>query len=202
MKIALKLSDCERETLFELSVNHRWRDARARGLLLLDEGKHPREIAQQCGVSRQSLQLAACMGRERVGGLLGGHVGGRPPKLAASWLKTVTTLARQEALSLGQIAQRAEEIHGEPFPCSLGRLSVALKANAFSFKRTRMSLKKTRLPAIRGCCKRVERLEATGATGEMSIVLLLVSHVKSRQNFCAIARRKSSVQSSFFSMTG
>jgi transposase len=149
MKIALKLSDCERETLFELSVNHPWRDARlrARGLLLLNEGKHPREIAQQCGVSRQSLYNWRHVWEEKgVGGLLGGHVGGRPPKLSANWLETVTTLARQEALSLGQIAQRAEEIHGEPFPCSLGRLSVALKANAFSFKRTRMSLKKNEIP--------------------------------------------------------
>jgi hypothetical protein len=33
------------------------------------------------------------------------------------------------ALSFGQLS--AKEIHGEPFPCSLGRVSVALKAKVF-----------------------------------------------------------------------
>ncbi|HHW4679559.1 MAG TPA: helix-turn-helix domain-containing protein [Xylella sp.] len=57
MKIALKLSPCECETLFQLSINHPWRDARLRasGLLMLSKGEHPMAIGQQCGVSHQSI---------------------------------------------------------------------------------------------------------------------------------------------------
>lgn len=57
MKIALTLSPCEAETLFQLSINHPWRDARLRasGLLMLGKGEHPNAIGQQCGVSHQTV---------------------------------------------------------------------------------------------------------------------------------------------------
>ena len=57
MKIALILSPCECETLFQLSINHLWRDARLRasGLLMLSKGAHPIVIGRQCGVSHQTI---------------------------------------------------------------------------------------------------------------------------------------------------
>lgn len=48
MKIVLTLSPCECETLFQLSINHPWMDARlpASGLLMLSKGEHPTAIGQ------------------------------------------------------------------------------------------------------------------------------------------------------------
>lgn len=146
MKCTLKLTSCERETLFQLSINHPWRDARLRatGLLMLSKEEHPVTIAQQCGVRFQSVyNWRKAWERRGIAGLIGGHVGGRPKKLSDAWLETVCELARTEARSLRGLAQRAEEIHGAPFPLSLDRLGRILKINGFSFKRTRMSLKKT-----------------------------------------------------------
>ena len=146
MKIALSLSSCECETLFQLSLNHPWRDARLRaaGLLMLGKGEHPTAIAQQCGVSHQSIyNWRHAWERLGVVGLISGHAGGRPRKLSDAWLATVCELARSEALTLRGLVRRAEEIHGAAFPISLDRLGRILKSHGFSFKRTRMSLKKT-----------------------------------------------------------
>ena len=59
MKIALSLTPCECETLFQLSINHPWRDARLRasGLLMLGKGEHATAVAKQCGVSHQSIYI-------------------------------------------------------------------------------------------------------------------------------------------------
>lgn len=146
MKITLNLSPCECETLFQLSINHPWRDARLRasGLLMLSKGEHPTVISEQCGVSHQSIyNWRHAWEQEGIVGLIGGHAGGRPRKLNEAWLNTIGELARTEALTLRGLVQRAEEIHGESFPLSLDRLGRILKAQGFSFKRTRMSLKKT-----------------------------------------------------------
>lgn len=146
MKIALKLSPCECETLFQLSINHPWRDARLRAsaLLMLSKGEHPSAIGQQCGVSHQSIyNWRHAWEQDGLVGLISGHAGGRPKKLSEAWLTTVCELARTEALTLRGLVQRAEEIHGASFPLSLDRLGVILRKSGFSFKRTRMSLKKT-----------------------------------------------------------
>lgn len=142
----LILSPCEQETLFQLSINHPWRDARVRasGLLMLSKGEHPTVIGQQCGVSHQSIyNWRDAWEQTGIVGLIGGHAGGRPRKLNDAWMTTLTELVRTEALSLRGLAQRAEAIHGHPLPLSLGRLSIILRKSGFSFKRTRMSLKKT-----------------------------------------------------------
>jgi len=146
MKIALTLSTCECETLFQLSINHPWRDARVRalGLLMLSKGEHPMAIGQQCGVSHQSIyNWRHAWEQDGLVGLIGGHAGGRPRKLNEAWLTTVCELAQTQALTLRGIVQQAEVIHGATFPISLDRLGKILKQNGFSFKRTRMSLKKT-----------------------------------------------------------
>lgn len=146
MKITLTLSPCECETLFQLSINHPWRDARLRasGLLMLSKGEHPTAIGQQCGVSPQSIyNWRHGWAQDGLVGLISGHAGGRPRKLNAAWLATVCELARTQALTLRGIVQQAEVIHGTTFPISLDRLGRILKEHGFSFKRTRMSLKKT-----------------------------------------------------------
>ena len=57
MKITLTLTECESETLLQLTINHPWRDVRTRvvGLLLLNAKEHPTMIARKLGVSHQSI---------------------------------------------------------------------------------------------------------------------------------------------------
>jgi len=146
MKIELMLSESESETLLNLSINHGWRDVRVRGagLLRLGAGVHPNVIANEWGVSHQSIYNWRHAWEERgVVGLIGGHQGGRPLLLSAALIATVVDVASKEALTLKGIAHRVEAIHQCVFPCSLDTLGAALKAQGFSFKRTRWSLKKT-----------------------------------------------------------
>ncbi len=149
MKIKLTLTEGETETLVQMSINHPWRDARTRaaGMLMLSAKEHPTAIAQKLGVSHQSIYNWR-HGWEDAGiiGLMGGHTGGRPRSLPEAMLATAMTIARSEALTLKGIAERIEAAHHCPLPCSLDVLSVRLRANGFSFKRTRLSLKKTATP--------------------------------------------------------
>jgi len=149
MKINLTLTECETATLLQMSINHPWRDARTRaaGMLMLGAREHPTAIAQKLGVSHQSIyNWRHNWDALGITGLMGGHAGGRPRALSNEILDTAMTIARSEALTLKGIAERIETIHHCALPCSLETLSVRLRANGFSFKRTRLSLKKTGMP--------------------------------------------------------
>lgn len=146
VKIKLTLNECESETLLNLSIHHGWRDARGRGagMLLLASGTHPNVVAGKLGVSHQSIYNWRHAWEERgLIGLISGHQGGRPPALSAAMIATAVDAASAEALTLKGIAQRIETTHQCPLPCSQATLGKTLKAHGFSFKRTRMSLKKT-----------------------------------------------------------
>jgi transposase len=146
MKCVVELTEAEDQTLQQLSVNHRHRDARTRaaGVLLLGRRVKLTEIASKLGVSGQSVYNWAHAWREHgVCGLLTGHKGGRPRALSEGMLATATEVARTESMTLGQIARHIEVVHGEPMPCALETLSVALRREGFSFKRNRFSLKKS-----------------------------------------------------------
>ena len=58
---------------------------------------------------------------------LTGHKGGRPRALSEAMIATAIEAASAESMTLKQIAQRIEEVHGLPFPCRLETLSVALR---------------------------------------------------------------------------
>jgi transposase len=149
MKITLTLTECETETLVQMSINHPWRDARTRaaGMLMLSGKEHPTAIARKLGVSHQSIyNWRHDWEAWGITGLMGGHTGGRPRALSDEMLETAMTVARTEALTLKGIAERIEAVHHSPLPCSLETLSVRLRASGFSFKRTRLSLKKTATP--------------------------------------------------------
>ncbi|WP_234488433.1 helix-turn-helix domain-containing protein, partial [Paraburkholderia aspalathi] len=131
--------------MHQLSINHRHRNTRTRaaGLLMLGRGISPQVIAEQLGVSGQSVYNWSHMWRDSgVCGLMGGHNGGRPFALSEAMLITAIDAAKAEAMTLRRIAQRVEEVHGVPFPCHLDTLSIALKRAGFSYKRGRYSLKK------------------------------------------------------------
>lgn len=146
MKCVVELTEAEDQTLQQLSVNHKHRDVRTRaaGVLLLGRELKLTEIALKLGVSGQSVYNWAHAWREHgVCGLLIGHKGGRPRALSEAMLATAMEVASIESMTLGQIAKRLEVLHGEPMPCALETLSVALRRKGFSFKRNRFSLKKS-----------------------------------------------------------
>jgi transposase len=144
MKCIIKLSEAERYTLQQMSVNHRHRDIRTRAAgLLLGNGLSAPKAAAALDVSAQSIYNWSRLWAEQgVCGLLSGHGGGRPRALSEAMLATATEVARTESMTLGQIAKRLEAVHGEPMPCALETLSVSLRREGFSFKRNRFSLKK------------------------------------------------------------
>lgn len=136
----------EQETLQQLSVHHRvgrYR-RRARGVLSLEAGHKPLVISEVLGVSLQTVHNWRHWW-EQYGlvGLLDGAKEGRPAKLTASMLNTAEEIARAEPLTLGMIKERVLKRHPEAVQFSLDRLSVGLKKRGLSFKRTRLSLKKT-----------------------------------------------------------
>jgi len=146
MKCVVDLSEVEEITLQQLSIDHRHRDARTRaaGLLQLGRKVKPKVIAEQLGVSDQSLYNWSRAWREGgVCALMGGHNGGRPRALSEAMVATALEIARAEPLTLGQIAQRVQEIRGEALPCRIETLGEALKREGFSFKRNRYALKKS-----------------------------------------------------------
>ena len=104
----------------------------------------PKIIAEQLGVSDKSVYNWAHARHD--GGacaLMGGHNGGRPRALSEAMVATALEIARAEPLTLGQIAQRVQEIRGEVLPCRIETLGEALKREGFSFKRNRYALKKS-----------------------------------------------------------
>jgi len=145
MKCLIELTETEDKTLQHLSINHKHRDIRTRavGVMLLGRKMKLSEIAATLGVSGQSVYNWAHAWRDHgLCGLLVGHKGGRPRALSETMIATATEAARSESMTLKQIAQFIEAAHGEPIPCGLDTLSVALKREGFSYKRGRYSLKK------------------------------------------------------------
>jgi transposase len=76
-----------------------------------------------------------------VCGLMGAHNGGRPPALSDAMITLALEVARVESLTLEQIGQRVQAIHGEALPCRIETRGDALKREGYSFKRNRYALK-------------------------------------------------------------
>src|ERR1700739_456336 len=129
MKCVVELSGAEEMTLQQLSINHRHRDTRTRagGLLMLGRRIKPKVIAEQLGVSGQTVYNWFHAWRDSgVFGLMGGHNGGRAPGLCDGMVTTAREGARGGPLTLAQIAQRVQDVHGEPLPCRIETLGEAL----------------------------------------------------------------------------
>ncbi|QDQ24868.1 helix-turn-helix domain-containing protein [Chitinimonas arctica] len=143
MKYILQLSDAERLTLQQLSLNHRHRDIRTRaaGLLLLARGLKPKEAAKELSVSHPSIyNWTKTWNENGICGLLTGHNGGRYAALSADMIATALSVANQEAVSLRKIADHIRAEYGS-FPCTLETLSTAMKTAGQSYKRIRYSHK-------------------------------------------------------------
>lgn len=145
MKCRVVLTEAERITLQQLAINHKHRDIRCRasGLLALANGQSAKAAAAQVGASHQSAYnwrdawLSA-----GITGLLAGHKGGRPPALNQRWTDLAVVIAKAESLSLAGLAKRMEAEMDTNLPCTLETLGATLKAQGFSYKRARFSLKK------------------------------------------------------------
>ncbi|MFM7672354.1 MAG: transposase [Bacteroidota bacterium] len=138
------LTEVEKQTLEQLGVNHRHRDIRTRAavLVLMSTGLSAPKAAERLGVSVQSpYNWVRAWQIDGIAGLLGGHGGGRPRALSEAMVTTAVQAASAESLTLAQIAQRVEAVHGE-LPCRIATLGVALRREGFTFKRNRFSLKK------------------------------------------------------------
>jgi transposase len=141
----LILTEPERVTLRELSLNHPHRDIRIKGcgLLMLANGLKPKQIAVEIGCSwRVTYDWFHAWQQSGIAGLLGGHQGGRYLVMTPEMIATAVDVASRELLTLSRIAQRIEEEHGS-LPCTLQTLGKTLKRQGFTYKRARYSLKKT-----------------------------------------------------------
>lgn len=83
-------------------------------------------------------------------GLLDGHHGGAPAKLTAALLDTAEAVARAAPCTLAQLDQALREHHPDAPAFSLDCLANGLKKRGLSFKRTRLSLKKTLSRPVQG----------------------------------------------------
>jgi transposase len=140
------LTSEEYTTLTELSKHHRYPgfQLRGRGLLSLDAGHSPTVVAAVLGKTPQTVYNWAKWWRnEGLAGILGGNKGHPPTKLSSQLLDCAEEIARNEPLTLEAIKQRVLACHPDAPNFSTERLSVGLRKRGWSFKRTRLSLKKT-----------------------------------------------------------
>ena len=145
--LILPLTDEELLTLEEMGQHHRLAGFRfrARGVISINAGFKPEAIAQILGVSQQSVYNWAKWWRvEGLAGLLNGRNGGRRATLTPEWAASAQDIASSGAYTLAGIMLRLRERHPEMPDFSVGRLSVHLREHGMSFKRCRLSLKKTR----------------------------------------------------------
>ena len=141
------LDEHEIVTLQAMAAHHHYPDFRRRalGLLALNRGHKVAHICDMLQVSDQALYNWAKAYRTKgLVGILDGHQGGAPRKLTDELVDEAVQIAREQALSLGQIAQQLRQRHPEAPSFSLERLSVWLKRRGLSYQRGRKSLKKTR----------------------------------------------------------
>lgn len=141
-----ELTAIERATLEEMGAHHRYASfrLRAKGILSLDAGHKPAVVAAILGRTQQSVYNWAKWWREDgLAGILNGNKGSPPTKLTPVMLDTAVAVAGQAALTLEEIKRLVREQHPHAPDFSVRRLSAGLKMRGLSFKRTRLSLKKT-----------------------------------------------------------
>jgi len=132
--------------LEEIGRHHRFGDYRfkARGIIAIAGELKPTVIAEMFGVSAKTVYNWATWWREgRFDGLFDGHKGGRPAKLTVELVACAVEIATSEPLTLAGIKQRVLERHPAAQDFSLDRLSARLRENKISYKRCRLSLKKS-----------------------------------------------------------
>lgn len=145
-KLILPLTANELLELEKVARTHHFPDYRfkARGIIAINAELKPDTIAEVLGVTRKTVYNWATWWREDgFDGLFAGHKGGRPVKLTDELIACAIEIATNEALTLAGIKLRMLELHPQAPDFSLDRLRLRLKGRGLSFKRCRLSLKKS-----------------------------------------------------------
>lgn len=146
MKCAAVLTEVEELTLQQLSINHWHQDIRTRaaGMLMLGQRVRVVAIAERLGVSDQAIYNWSHAWRSKgIAGLLGGHQGGRPRAMNEEMIEAAVRIASAEPQTRAEIYAKLEAEFGPLSWHHLDTLSNALKSAGLSYKRNRLSLKKS-----------------------------------------------------------
>ncbi len=140
-----KLSEAERYTLQQRSLNHRQRDFRTgmRGVLLTAYGRQDRKVAHDLEVACQFVCNWMCVPHvlgmcSLLANLKGGRKIALPETMLAMSIKSVST----EAVTVRPIAQHFEPANGKSTPCRIEALPMSLKRLAFPHKRATLRAQK------------------------------------------------------------
>lgn len=142
-----KLTIPEVISLEEMGAHHHYPSfrLRAKGILALNAGHKPIVIASILGTTLQSVHNWARRWRAAgLAGILNGNKGGAPTKLTEAMLDSAAAFAKGTSATLKQIKRHVQEQYPDAPDFSLRLLSAGLQMRGYSYKRTRMSLKKTR----------------------------------------------------------
>jgi transposase len=145
-KLILPLTPEEIVMLEEIGRSHRFGDYRfkARSIIAINAQVKPQAIADLFGVSLKSVYNWAKWWREDgANGLFDGHKGGRPVVLTPELVACAVEISKGEALTLAKIKLKVLKQHPDAPDFSLDRLSLRLREHGMSFKRCRLSLKKS-----------------------------------------------------------
>ncbi|MFE1573473.1 transposase [Comamonas odontotermitis] len=138
MKCSVILTPVEKLTLEEMSIHHHCPLVRIRAntILLVAAGVSTLAISTQLVISRPSpYNWVKAWKKDGISGLLQKHGGGKRKRLPPAILKMAVQLAKEEHLTLVQIAQRLQEIFKEPLPCSLQTLRRELALEGILFRK-------------------------------------------------------------------
>jgi transposase len=144
-KLTLTLNEDEKAQLTHLAQKHEKAYVRKRGLALLAlaKGEHILSIASVLQVTDQAIrEWVHQWNAEGIQGLMKLRKGAPPTKLTPDLVQIGLEAARQKPMFLAEIAAHIRQQRPDAPSFSLARLAVRLKEQGFSFKRTRLSLKK------------------------------------------------------------
>lgn len=144
-KLTLALNEPELATLEQLAKKHPKEYFRVRGkaLIAVSAGQDIATVSAVLKISGESVRTWI-HDWEQLGrvGILKARKGSRPTKLTPELVELAVELAKEEAMSLAQIAAAVRQKRPDAPEFSLDRLSVRLRERGLSYKRTRYSLKK------------------------------------------------------------
>jgi hypothetical protein len=111
--------------------------------LELYAGKLARTVLRGLGAGNRAWLPDKWWREDGAKGLFDGHKGGRPVVLTPELVACAVEIAKGEALTLAKIKLKVLEQHPDAPDFSLDRLSLRLREHGMSFKRCRLSLKKS-----------------------------------------------------------
>ncbi len=144
-KLTFICSEEAKTTLEYLAACHPKDYFRVRGkaLISLLSGQSITETANVLQIQQQSIRnWIHLWNEEGLVGILKSRKGGAKTKLTDDLIQIAVDAAKNEPMSLAQIAEHVRQVRPDAPEFSLDRLGVRLRENGLTYKRTRYSLKK------------------------------------------------------------